>query len=146
MADWNTHLQSHIKFPAPGTKLWKRKAILCERCENVGPALLVQQQARNGAVQVYWLCWACQESIKKQGMFVAHEKLREHGVRIFDLPTVMPNGGGRVETCVRCGVDLNLENHHWAPKAKFEDADQWPQDDLCTTCHGRWHKTMEASK
>jgi hypothetical protein len=40
--------------------------------------------------------------------------------------------------------NVPTELHHWAPRALFPDADNWPQDYLCVkTHHPRWHKVME---
>jgi hypothetical protein len=41
-------------------------------------------------------------------------------------------------TCERCGHP-EVELHHWAPRALFDDADKWPTAHLCRTCHRRWH-------
>jgi hypothetical protein len=39
-----------------------------------------------------------------------------------------------------------VELHHWAPKALFGDeAEVWPQDFLCRSCHIRWHQTMNGA-
>lgn len=45
------------------------------------------------------------------------------------------------EPCARCGA-FGTEEHHWAPKELFEDAEQWPKDYLCKTCHEHWHKVV----
>jgi len=42
------------------------------------------------------------------------------------------------ERCQRCGA-RSAELHHWAPRAWFEDADDWPTAYLCRTCHLNWH-------
>lgn len=35
------------------------------------------------------------------------------------------------------------EMHHWAPKHIFGDeAERWPKDLLCRTCHARWHNMV----
>jgi hypothetical protein len=45
--------------------------------------------------------------------------------------------------CARCGArDVPLEKHHWAPRAVFEDADNWPISYLCLACHDDWHRKM----
>jgi len=40
--------------------------------------------------------------------------------------------------CVRCGA-WGSEEHHWAPRALFTDADLWPTSWLCRQCHRLWH-------
>jgi len=45
--------------------------------------------------------------------------------------------------CSRCGRrDVPLQVHHWAPRARFEDADDWPTSALCHDCHVSWHRVM----
>jgi hypothetical protein len=46
--------------------------------------------------------------------------------------------------CQRCGASDQLERHHWAPWAHFDDADSWPTALLCRPCHRRWHAVMRA--
>jgi hypothetical protein len=43
--------------------------------------------------------------------------------------------------CARCGA-IGTEEHHWAPKAFFEDAEEWPKSYLCKKCHDLWHLTL----
>lgn len=51
----------------------------------------------------------------------------------------------RPQPCRRCGATTGSELHHWAPRAIFEDADWWPQDYLCVTCHRTWHQAMRSA-
>lgn len=51
-----------------------------------------------------------------------------------------------VPPCARCGATTGTELHHWAPRAIFNDADNWPQSPLCPTCHRTWHQAMRAAK
>lgn len=45
--------------------------------------------------------------------------------------------------CGRCGATAGtLHRHHWAPRALFVDADDWPTSTLCPPCHSRWHSTV----
>lgn len=46
--------------------------------------------------------------------------------------------------CERCGAS-GTELHHWAPRAVFNDADEWPTSWLCTTHHAQWHAAMRAA-
>src|SRR5690242_11431638 len=60
---------------------------------------------------------------------------------------VMPNAGRGARSaeqfCARCGCrDKPLQKHHWAPRAVFEDADDWPLSLLCRPCHDLWHRKM----
>lgn len=48
--------------------------------------------------------------------------------------------------CVRCGcngLERSVELHHWAPRAIFSDAEDWPKSFLCSECHDRWHGEIE---
>lgn len=45
--------------------------------------------------------------------------------------------------CARCKSNDGVELHHWAPRALFVDADNWPTDYLCRTCHATWHSVMD---
>ena len=47
------------------------------------------------------------------------------------------------DECARCGRSgRSMEEHHWAPRAVFDDADCWPTSKLCADCHKRWHAAM----
>ena len=44
--------------------------------------------------------------------------------------------------CRVCNA-VGAEMHHWAPKHIFGDeAERWPKDLLCRTCHARWHNMV----
>lgn len=65
-----------------------------------------------------------------------HDDVRRAGIDIDGLPLL---GDYRGSLCIRCGA-LGAEMHHWAPQALFDDADDWPIDPLCPSCHARWHR------
>ena len=48
---------------------------------------------------------------------------------------------GKNPACERCGA-VESELHHWAPRALFADAEDWPKSWLCPPCHRLWHRTM----
>ena len=50
---------------------------------------------------------------------------------------------GQPGECCVCGGDVRVQLHHFAPRALFEDADDWPQAYLCIECHMRWHVTLK---
>jgi hypothetical protein len=54
-------------------------------------------------------------------------------------PVMKINNAGVV--CERCGSP-GVENHHWAPRSLFDDADLWPTAPLCRGCHARWHDVI----
>lgn len=45
-------------------------------------------------------------------------------------------------TCARCKEYKIVEEHHWAPRKYFNDADNWPKSMLCRSCHEEWHQVM----
>jgi hypothetical protein len=48
------------------------------------------------------------------------------------------------ERCERCG-ERGVDLHHTAPKEWFgaEEAERWPIQHLCPTCHRTWHEAAE---
>lgn len=60
---------------------------------------------------------------------------------IFDSLVIEDDYSLNNPPCKRCGT-RGTQLHHWAPKEFFEDAEQWPQDYLCKTCHELWHNTI----
>jgi hypothetical protein len=41
---------------------------------------------------------------------------------------------------------LNVETHHWAPRAVFgPDSDRWPTSPLCPRHHQEWHRRVNAA-
>jgi predicted HNH restriction endonuclease len=48
----------------------------------------------------------------------------------------------REASCAVCGKVGPVEVHHFAPQARFPDAEAWPKADLCGDCHSRWHRVM----
>lgn len=48
--------------------------------------------------------------------------------------------------CEHCGGTVGTELHHWAPRAIFHDADDWPTGYLCTECHRLWHRAMRDAR
>lgn len=66
------------------------------------------------------------------------------GYHGYTLPDEIPIRRSYEEgTCERCGAS-GTENHHSAPRAIFgnEEAEKWPQYDLCRDCHVKWHRTI----
>lgn len=63
--------------------------------------------------------------------------LRAAGLDLTRLETL--DDTSTTTRCARCGR-AGAEEHHWAPRALFDDADSWPTDPLCPACHARWHQ------
>lgn len=66
------------------------------------------------------------------------------------FPLAQVPTGARVVTygqsehqCRACGDLGPTEVHHLAPRARFHDADEWPQVVLCVRCHLRWHREAD---
>lgn len=54
--------------------------------------------------------------------------------------------GQDIPPCERCGAHTGVEEHHWAPRALFDDADLWPTSWLCPSCHLRWHQMTDTHR
>lgn len=72
------------------------------------------------------------------------------GLKLVDNPDwrtlpVWKDNLGEAIPCARCGT-RETEQHHWAPRAMFDDADQWPMSPLCVACHTRWHRTIDTGR
>jgi hypothetical protein len=75
------------------------------------------------------------------------ENLRRGDPRpVFDV-LLRDNTTGRYATppCERCGA-VGTELHHWAPRAIFNDADEWPTSWLCPEHHSQWHQAMRVAR
>ena len=114
----------------------------CVHCKVAGDAQLARQITGAGATNVLWVCLTCNRATPAQsgGLYVPHVKLEALGIIPDDLPVWRDYS--KDTRCVACGA-RGAEVHHWAPRALFGDeADSWPTDMLCPTCHERWHKTL----
>jgi hypothetical protein len=60
----------------------------------------------------------------------------------FDPETIILADDLRVRACevLEC-AELGAEEHHWAPRSLFADANRWPTSKLCKKHHELWHKT-----
>lgn len=86
--------------------------------------------AANGAKQPWRRCITC-------GL------LATTNTDVAALPLVFRDLRNKFDRpCQRCGARDGVEFHHWAPRAIFADADDWPLGLLCRPCHQFWHQTM----
>ena len=115
----------------------------CSNCKSKTKAILHAHFRANGAKGYMWLCSRCNRRDPfGQGLFVSNsiveERLTPQEIEL--LPVIIEAFFNR---CAKCG-SRGGENHHWAPKEIFGDAEaeRWPQDWLCTPCHIEWHKMM----
>ena len=126
------------------------KSGACKNCNVKTRFILHRQIFANGSENFVWVCSRCnrRNPAGDKNFFIASELVRKHlsEQEIEALPFIMPDYSTR---CVRCG-NREAELHHWAPKCKFgkDEAELWPKDYLCRSCHDLWHKkiTQEDAK
>lgn len=114
---------------------------MCQFCKTQQMGVLHLKLSSSGAETFVWVCSGCGRLNPFNGpLFIAAEKVYAALTisQIQDLPVLFPPWVAR---CARCG-DRYAELHHWAPQAKFQDADTWPTDYLCVKCHNLWHQVM----
>lgn len=94
--------------------------------------------ARNGIAQVKDYCKDC-------GKILSGAK-KAAAIHRHTLPIIRDNrklyGAAPEYPCDHCGQVTQLQRHHWAPWALFDDANEWPTSDLCVACHSLWHKIV----
>lgn len=115
----------------------------CRRCATSRLHVLTRNQTLNGSVMVGWLCSVCLSwtTDKRGRLWIPLTDLRTFGVNVDELP--IRSTIAACERCARCGA-RNVEVHHWAPRALFgaEEAERWPKDHMCPTCHSEWHRVV----
>jgi hypothetical protein len=90
-------------------------------------------ECTNGVLQYKMYCWEC----GSKGPNIRHSLLSgidENSIPLFESYNIFP--------CERCGDLFGSEEHHWAPRHLFEDADLWPTSWLCRECHALWHSIV----
>lgn len=101
-------------------------------CDGADGFTIVQYIISNGKSKARHLCLKCRK------------------LMMFDLPytdqeakqfPLARDRRQRNPMCERCGT-AGTEYHHWAPRAVFLDADEWPTAWLCPRCHSEWHQVM----
>ncbi len=97
---------------------------------------LVQVIGSNGSSFILERCSTCLERLRPD--WVPHT-----GLTLETIP-VVEDHRLEVPPCRRCG-QRGAELHHFAPQALFDDADLWPQDWLCRSCHIQWHQVMNSA-
>ncbi len=115
----------------------------CPKCEKDVRALLVRKIMASYGTHYAWFCPACQRYMNANGsLWIGASKvlpvLESKSLDVEDIPIVDFSCG---ERCAKCG-SRGTELHHWAPRAIFDDADDWPMDYLCKPCHDAWHRVM----
>lgn len=84
----------------------------------------------NGAVHVRRRCTDCHK--------IGDASLPHAEHPFLDSYPILRDNRTSTSPCVRCGAH-RTELHHWAPRALFLDADDWPVAYLCVPCHQKWH-------
>lgn len=106
-----------------------------ECCDHHGSTIRGYTTRRNGTVLARVLCLTC-------GKF--GDVRRDDMAPILDVCLRNDTPLDKSETCEHCG-ESGVERHHWAPRAVFNDADDWPTALLCRRCHREWHSAMRSA-
>ena len=107
---------------------------LMDTCTCGGVTHLVHRLiARNGSTQLRGVCTSCGS--------VHPRALSQDDWHPSEFPLIEDRTISSVP-CERCGESGGTEEHHWAPRALFNDADDWPTSFLCRPCHMHWHRVM----
>lgn len=105
-------------------------------CEENGHGSMIMGRiiTRSGVIRAVRFCVLCFDMDSNQ------VKMPYNPTR---LPIVRDNRdpSDLCEVCGRVGVEV----HHWAPTAIFGlESYRWPTSNLCTSCHRKWHRMMNA--
>lgn len=120
--------------------------VICERHPNRWMERTVDQLgltiAGNGSYQVRpW----CDECGRWSTGSVPQASLTAKGLLATDLQ-VVADYRGQLGRCSYRGCDREaVEDHHFAPRAVFADADDWPRALLCVEHHTEWHRRMRVA-
>ena len=114
----------------------------CPRCARVTRQEISCRMSASAAAHYGWWCLECKwwTKSKNGGVWIAKDLLEAYGVDLSTVPVVVDADAKR---CARCGA-RGAEEHHWAPQGMFgpEEANRWPKDYLCPSCHGKWHRMV----
>ena len=115
---------------------------MCLRCDTETRQELVRFVQSSGAEHIGCWCLSCDNLATRDGRtWVSAESVRKHfGVDDLGFLRVARDLRLDAPRCGRCG-DRGAERHHWAPTAIFgeQEANLWPTDFLCRSCHRIWH-------
>jgi len=108
-----------------------------KRCPHDNGEFVQENRARNGVMFFTRRCNICQENL-------GHAPHRHIAAGVYAITPGKDNVTG--EACGHCGrAEDGVEQHHYAPRGLFADADDWPVGPLCRPCHQLWHRTMNAA-
>ena len=109
----------------------------CEKCE-FEKQWIVKKTVNQANKPIYQ--FVCNHCEYRSSYFLKATKVKYLG---YEPDFIEPRNTRH--PCSVCG-NLGAENHHWAPVGIFGDeADKWPTDYLCKTCHDRWHSMVTPS-
>jgi hypothetical protein len=121
-----------------------RKIGHCRNCKVNREFLLHVQIFANASENFLWVCPVCnvQNPGADRQFYLPSEFIRRSlsAEQVEALPKILPSLYTR---CACCG-NRTAKIHHWAPKGIFGDAEAnlWPTDYLCKSCHGQWHRLV----
>jgi hypothetical protein len=123
---------------------------VCTLCAEETSQVIGKTLTASRAEVFSWFCTECRkiQQSKHGGYYIPKDEIRSHvenkGGSLGDIPVFDVKEAPRCERCGRRGAEL----HHWAPREIFgdEEAELWPKDFLCVTCHLDWHGKINLSR
>lgn len=101
-----------------------------------GPMMMGRLITRSGVIRAIRFCRLCFDTDSNQ------VKMPYNSTRLL----IIRDNRDPDDICEVCGR-LGTEVHHWAPREIFGLASyRWPTSKLCTTCHRKWHRMMNAER
>ena len=86
--------------------------------------------------------YACEKCGFRTQLFVKKEKVPRKILEGDSVKESPPN----LERCAKCNELTHVEDHHWAPRKYFDNADDWPKSKLCRKCHAEWHRKVTGDR
>ena len=115
----------------------------CPRCARDTRQEISCRLSASAAEHFGWWCLECNWWTPRKGsaaIWIPKEMILAEGV---DLSLVRVVERMNQPRCARCNA-RGAEEHHWAPQAMFgkDEANRWPKDYLCKSCHDQWHQMV----
>ena len=121
-----------------------RIAMKCDycKCETVEYRRAL---AQNGGRHVLAWCIDCERPAWRGQPFVSAAQFTPE--QIEAMPVAMDYRNGELCCAVKGCDRSDVELHHYAPRALFdEECEEWPTGYLCTVHHDDWHKRTQTGK
>ena len=114
----------------------------CQSCGQYKPWTYMVQIRQDGGKHILKVCLSCKDRATEG--WTGRDTVITRGVDPDTLPVHTPEwkSGDHLTYCVRCGKE-GAQNHHFAPRSLFPDADEWPQGYLCEKHHTQWHNALD---